>query len=383
MNKGKTNNPDSESFDSHGEDTSAYTLDDNTLALHHSFVLSDLNVIYHEILEKVENLSDPHLIIDLSDLKEIDSAGVAGLNHLRAQLKILGKEVHFTGGNRSIKEKMDLFTYSPEEEQKKKGKVSFFETIGEQILHFYQAYFLAYLKLAADVIIWSATDVFKSHMHRKGEFYNQAVRIGVNAVFIICLLSFIIGLVIALQSAEQLRNFGANIYIVDLIVISMMREMGPLITAILVAGRSGSAIAAEIATMKVTSELDAIRTMALNPIRFVIVPKMHGSIATMPFLTILADVMGILGGMLIAFLYLGISPEVFINRMGETLYNRDILIGIFKSLVFATLIVLTGSFFGLSVKEGAEGVGKVTTIAVVVSISIVIVADSIIGLIFY
>ncbi len=135
--------------------------------------------------------------------------------------------------------------------------------------------------------------------------------------------------------------------------------------------------------MKVTSELDAIKTMALNPIRFTIVPKMQASVVTMPFLTILANVMGILGGMLIAYLYLDIGPTVFINRMEESLYNRDIMIGILKSVTFAILIVLTGSFFGLSVKEGAEGVGKVTTQAVVIAISIVIIADSIIGIIFY
>jgi phospholipid/cholesterol/gamma-HCH transport system permease protein len=209
------------------------------------------------------------------------------------------------------------------------------------------------------------------------------VHIGVNAVYIVGAMSFIIGLVLALQSAAQLRNFGANIFIVDLTVIAMMREMGPLITAILVAGRSGSSIAAEVATMKVTSELDALKTMALNPIRFVIIPKMYGSFVTMPFLTIIADVLGILGGMLIAYFYLDITPVVFINRMGESLYNRDILIGIFKSLIFAGLIVLTGSFFGLRVTEGAEGVGKVTTLAVVVAIALVIVADSILGLIFY
>jgi phospholipid/cholesterol/gamma-HCH transport system permease protein len=163
----------------------------------------------------------------------------------------------------------------------------------------------------------------------------------------------------------------------------MIREMGPLITAILVAGRSGSAIAAEIATMKVTSELDALTTMALNPIRFVIVPKMYGAVVTMPFLTILANVMGIFGGMIVAYYYLDLAPEVFYNRMADSLYIKDIMTGFIKSLVFAILIVLTGSYYGFNVEEGAEGVGKVTTLAVVVSISLVIVADSILGLIFY
>jgi len=159
--------------------------------------------------------------------------------------------------------------------------------------------------------------------------------------------------------------------------------MGPLITAIMVAGRSGSSIAAEIATMKVTSETDALKTMGMNPVRFVIVPKMYAGFLTMPFLTILADLMGILGGLLIASSYLDISPVVFINRMQESLLLKDIITGILKSLVFSYLIVLTGSYYGFRVQKGAAGVGKVTTNAVVVAISMVIVADSIIGLLIY
>ncbi len=360
-----------------------YNVQDNTLYIKGSLLLADLDKLIPELEVILKSIPDSPIVINLDDLKKIDSTGVAALYHLKDQLNKNKKEVRIVGGGSSIRKKLDLFSLHEPASSNKVKKVSFFEWVGDEVSNFFSDYIAAYFILASNVIFWSVTDVFKHKAHRKGEFYNQAVLIGVNAVYIVATLSFIIGLVIALQSAAQLRNFGANIFIVDLTVISMMREMGPLITAILVAGRSGSAIAAEIATMKVTSELDALKTMALNPIRFVIVPKMHGSIVTMPFLTILADVMGILGGMLIAFLYLDIGPEVFFNRMGESLYNRDILIGILKSLIFATLIVLTGSFFGLRVKEGAEGVGKVTTVAVVVAISVVIVADSIIGLIFY
>jgi phospholipid/cholesterol/gamma-HCH transport system permease protein len=365
------------------ESDTGIIVEKDTLYLKNSLLIGDLELWIPAVQAEIKKNPNTIITINLDNLTKIDSAGVAALFYLKSTLSTSNKDVQISGGNQSIRKKLDLFSYHKSPTTKKKEKTTIFEWIGDRFINFYFQYIASYFTLAADVIFWSITDIFKSKTHRKGEFYNQAVHIGVNAVFIVCILSFIIGLVIALQSAAQLRNFGANIFIVDLIVISMMREMGPLITAILVAGRSGSAIAAEIATMKVTSELDAIKTMALNPIRFVVVPKMHGSIVTMPFLTILADAMGILGGMLIAYLYLDIGPSVFINRMGETIYNRDILIGILKSLIFAVLIVLTGSYFGLSVKEGAEGVGKVTTLAVVVAISIVIVADSIIGLIFY
>ncbi len=333
--------------------------------------------------EQLKNYTHESLAINLEEVNEIDSIGVTALHYLKDLLSERGITVEFSGGKDHVKKKLDIFSFQKLDHVRKGKTAPLFEYIGESALGFIREYVVQFTILMANVVFWTFTDIFRPKAHRKGEFYNQAVLIGVNAVWIVAFMTFIIGLVLTLQSAAQLRNLGANIFIVDLTVIAMMREMGPLITAILVAGRSGSAIAAEVATMKVTSELDALKTMALHPVRFVVIPKMHGSIITLPFLTIIGDVMGILGGMLIAFIYLDISPQVFINRMGESLYNRDIMIGVFKSIVFAFIIVLTGSFFGLKVKEGAEGVGKVTTIAVVVAISLVIFADSIMGLLFY
>lgn len=356
---------------------------ENTLIPKKVLVLSNAEDFLKDVTAALKTFDRDELKIDLDQLEKIDSVGVAALNLLEKQMVGRGKKVQKTGGKDAIRRKIELFSLERSDKEKKEKKTGFFEATGETFERFLNQYAKRFLFLTANVLYWSVTDIFKSKSQRRGEFFNQSVLIGVNAVWIVAAMAFIIGLVLALQSAAQLRNFGANIYIVDLIVIAMMSEMGPLITAILVAGRSGSSIAAEIATMKVTSELDALKTMGLNPVRFTIVPKMHGSIVTIPFLTILADLMGILGGIVIAWLYLDITPQVFINRMVETLNNKDIVTGIIKSLVFAFIIVLTGSFYGLNVKQGAEGVGKVTTSAVVVSISLVFIADSIMGLIFY
>jgi len=163
----------------------------------------------------------------------------------------------------------------------------------------------------------------------------------------------------------------------------MTREMGPLITAIMIAGRSGSAIASEIGTMVITEEIDALTSMALNPVRYVVVPKMHASIFTLPFLTILADFMGILGGMIVSYFYLDLSLMTFYNRMATVLFSKDIFTGTYKSIIFAILIVQTGSYYGFHAKGGSEAVGRYTTAAVVTSIFLVILADSILGLIFY
>lgn len=327
------------------------------------------------------------LILSLDGIELLDSGGVTAIHYVRDKLAESGVEVQITGGDQHIRKKLEIFSFkSGEEENAEIGlirKPGYFEKLGKTTADVFHQYVTSFFQLSSEISYWSVLGLFTKRSYRKGEVVNQAVQMGVNAVLVVGMMAFIIGLVLALQSAAQLRSFGANIYIVDLTVIAMMSEMGPLITAIMVAGRSGSSIAAEIATMKVTSETDALKTMGLDPVRYVVVPKMYGGLMTMPFLTILADVLGIIGGMLIALTYLDISPMVFLNRMGEVLYMKDIIFGVVKSLVFSYLIVISGSYFGFSANKVDAAVGSVTTRAVVFSIALVIFADSIMGLFFY
>lgn len=321
--------------------------------------------------------------IDLFGVEETDSSGVLALHLIRQKAVAHNIQLDIIGATEEVASKLDLFRPVKNKTYKPKKEAPFIYSIGDKASAFLSEYIATFFFLVSDILYWTVRDLFNKKQRRKGEFVNQAVSIGVNALPIVASMAFIIGLVLALQSSSQLRNFGANIYIVDLTVIAMMAEMGPLITAILVAGRSGSAIAAEIATMKVTSEIDALKTMGLNPLRFVVIPKIYGSLITLPFLTILASMAGIAGGALAAYLYLDITPEIFFNRMPEALYQKDILTGLIKSIVFALIIVITGTFFGFKVKEGAEGVGQSTTSSVVAAITLVIIADSILGLMFY
>jgi phospholipid/cholesterol/gamma-HCH transport system permease protein len=203
-----------------------FKIEQGTLYLKNSLLLADLNRWIPALQEYLKNMQDPITEINLDGLKKIDSAGVAAINQLKDGLTKNSKDVKITGGSPSIRKKFGLFSFQEPTAPSEKMRMSFFEYTAEFFLSFYRDYLVKYFTLAADVLYWSVTDIFKSRTHRKGEFYNQAVLIGVNAVYIICMLSFIIGLVIALQSAAQLRNFGANIYIVDLIVISMMRRWG-------------------------------------------------------------------------------------------------------------------------------------------------------------
>lgn len=325
----------------------------------------------------------PLVKINLDELEDIDSAGVTTLYYLKRQVGKNGVAIEFTGGSKSIRTKLDLFKPMDADADSLPKRQGLLEIVGTRVHNFFSSYLYGFLVLAADISYWSISDLFRRKTSRKGEFTQQSILIGVNAVFIIMFMAFVIGLVIALQSSYQLRSFGANIYIVDLTVIGMMSQMGPLIAAILVAGRSGSAIAAEIATMQVTSELDALKTMGLNPIRFVVVPKLYACLFVMPFLIIISNIAGILGGAFTAFTFLDITPEIFIQRMGLVIRSFDLVTGFVKSQAYASLIVLTGSYYGLQAVRGAEGVGKATTTAVVVAISLVIIADGIIGLLFY
>ena len=361
----------------------SYFFEGEILYLKNRLEVHEAGSLVKAILDELAGYSFQTLQINLDFLEEVDSTGVVAIQYIKHKLEEKGLNVYITGGSEAVRESLDTFSLKKGRSKKAAQKSSFFVTLGEQAYSVYNNYIKKFFELTADVFYWSFHDLFDHSARRRGESVNQAVLIGVNAVLIVGAMAFIIGMVLALQSASQLRNFGADVYIVDLTVLAMMGEMGPLITAILIAGRSGSSIAAEIATMKVTSELDALKTMGLNPVRFVVVPKLYGCLLTIPFLTILANVLGIAGGMLTAFLYLDITPEIFINRMEESLFLKDIIVSIIKSLVFGTLIVLTGSFYGFRVERGAEGVGKVTTLAVVLSLSLVIIADSIMGLVFY
>jgi phospholipid/cholesterol/gamma-HCH transport system permease protein len=362
----------------------SYRLENGVLYLIDSLTIADIDNDQNALLTNLYNYPDDKLQIDLNSLTLIDSAGVAFLQHIVQVFEKEKREVELINIPVKIETIIETFSATLPQGTSEPKQKNIFEKIGDHVYHFMNVIFRNYMYLLADLSYWSLVDLTKGKKaHRKGEVINQAVLIGVNAVPIIGLISLLIGLVLALQSAAQLRQFGANIFMVDLIVIAMTREMGPLITAIMIAGRSGSAIASEVGTMVITEEVDAIKSMALDPVRYTIVPKMHASIFTIPFLTILADFMGILGGMIVSYFYLDLSVMTFYNRMSTVLFSKDIFIGTFKSIIFAILIVQTGSYYGFNVKGGSEAVGRYTTAAVVTSIFLVILADSILGLIFY
>ena len=324
--------------------------------------------------------------IDLSGVEVLDSAGVIFIEGLVSRIRennpaLLEKASEELLRNYSdqIGYSLKIFSQKDLPETVEKEKTGFFERLGELYFELRDAIY-ELLVLAADVFYWAIVGLYKKRGARKGSLIQQSVLIGVDAVPIIFTLSFVIGLIISLQSAAQLRLLGANIFIADLMSIAMVRELGPLITAIIISGRSGSSIASEIATMKVTEELDALKMMAINPIRYVVVPKFYAITICMPLLVLISMLVGIVGGIIISVVYLNLSFSAFYTQMLNALFFKDLAISLIKSTCFAWAIVIIGSFYGFRVEGGAEGVGRVTTLSVVTSIFAVIFIDVIFSL---
>jgi phospholipid/cholesterol/gamma-HCH transport system permease protein len=215
------------------------------------------------------------------------------------------------------------------------------------------------------------------------EAIRQMTAIGVAALPMIAIMAICAGMILALQGAAELRRFGALRYVIDLVAVGFTRELGPLLTAIVVSGRSGSAFSAEIGTMVVMSEIDALRTMALDPIEFVLAPKYLAAIIMVPCLTIMCTVFGILAGAGFMYLSTRMTLGIFVRYVFESILLRDVLGGLIKSLAFATIIVNVGCMEGFKVRGGPEAVGRSTTSAVVRSTFLVILADLFFTAVFY
>ena len=211
----------------------------------------------------------------------------------------------------------------------------------------------------------------------------QMLQIGVDALPMVSLMAICSGFILALQGASELRRFGALHYVIDLVAVGFTRELGPLLTAIAVSGRSGSAFAAEIGTMKVTEELDALRVMALEPVEFLLAPKYLAALISVPCLSVICNVCGILAGGLFMFFSTRLMPSLYLRSVLTSIELHDVITGLIKSVVFATIIAHVGCLEGFRVRGGPDSVGRSTTSAVVKSTFLVIVADAVFTAIFY
>ncbi len=245
---------------------------------------------------------------------------------------------------------------------------------------------LAYLGGLAELVGISFAALVFSPLKRARSFQravHQAMVVGVRAIPIVTLITFFVGVIIALQGAYGLQRLGAMQLVAGLVAISITRELGPLVAAIVVIGRSGSAFAAEIGTMRVTEELDALKTMALDPVAFLVTPKLVAMVVMMPCLAMWSDLMGVTGGALFGVTGAGFTLGGYFIATREALALRDITTGLAKSLVFGIVITAVGCYEGFSTGAGAEAVGRSTTSAVVISILLVVLIDLTFTYLFY
>ncbi len=258
-----------------------------------------------------------------------------------------------------------------------KNMNSLFFNLGKRTKSF--LYFLGGLThLSIETFFWTFQPPLK-----KERVFAQSKKIGVDSLTIISLVALFIGVILALQTAVQMQRLGSEMYIASIVALSVLRELGPVITALVVAGRVGASITAEIATMKVTEQIDALQTLAVNPVQYLVVPRFLALIFMLPVLTLYADIIGIFGGYIICVNKLNIASSMYLNITFDSVLLKDLFTGLIKSVFFGMIIALVACYEGFNVEGGAEGVGKVTRNSVVTAFLMIIAADCLFTALFY
>jgi phospholipid/cholesterol/gamma-HCH transport system permease protein len=339
--------------------------------------------IWKKAVRILEQASPRQIVIDASGINYCDGSGIALFVRLRQLQEKTGGKFEVRSLASEFQQLLDLFP--PKEFQEptleKPKEISLPEEVGRTTVDFWQD-IRSNISFIGETGVALVHAVFNPWQIRWKDVFSVAEKIGVNAFSIIALINFIIGLVLAYQSAIPAKRYGGEIFVADLLVLSIFRELGPLMTAIMVNGRTSSAFAAELGTMEVNEEIDALTTMGLDPVRFLVVPKVIAAIFMIPILTVFGDFFGLIGGGVVM-VSLGFPVVTYVNEMINAATYVDLLGGLFKSLFFAIIIAGVGCFEGLRTKTGAAGVGESTTSAVVRGIVLIILLDGIFGVIFF
>jgi phospholipid/cholesterol/gamma-HCH transport system permease protein len=323
--------------------------------------------------------------IDLSRVEALDTAGAWLLVALERRLAAEGREVRLAGVSPAQAALIETVRQNlPEpvaEAPGGRGLVAWFDRVGRQTAAGFGV-FVEILSFMGLVIVRQGSTLFRPRRWRFISLVYHMQEAGLNAVPIVALMSFLIGIVLAFQGSSQLRQFGAEVFVVDLIAISLLRELGILLTAIIVAGRSASAFTAAIGSMKLNEEIDAMRTLGLDPVEVLVLPRVLALVFMLPILGLVADLAGLIGGALMSWVELGISPGMFRTRLVENTDVQHFLVGIAKAPFFAVIIGIIGCYQGLKVESSAESLGGRTSKSVVMAIFMVIVVDALFSIFF-
>jgi phospholipid/cholesterol/gamma-HCH transport system permease protein len=340
--------------------------------------------LWRELETRLRQSPAPSLQVDASGVEYCDGAGLALLHYLSmGGMSPPGSKATVTGLRPEF---MALFQrFTAEDYQKSRSQPPVRSPVTEELGKAACAVandFKAEVAFVGEVATGLAANFAHPKAMRWGEVWRVFEQAGANALPIISLISLLVGLIIAFEAAAPFAMFGAQIFIANMLGIIMARELGGLMTAILLAGRSGSAFAAELGTMKVNEELNALETMGLDPVRFLVVQRVLAGILLTPLLTVYSIFVSLLGGALVL-MGMGYSLSTIYNQMAQTLHYTDILIGVGKGIIFGALIAGVGCLRGLQTKQGPSAVGESTTRAVVTGILLVIIADAIVAVLLY
>lgn len=323
--------------------------------------------------------------LDLEDVDYFDSGGGAVLLGFREHLSQAGAQLIVSKATPEIEGFLALVdeeALSSPAERKPPPRKHLATRVGDGTLNVLSDA-RQLIAFTGEVIIGLRVALTHPKQIRWRETWLYMERSGIDGLPIVSLISFLMGLITAFQASVQLTQFGADIYVANLVGLSIVRELGPLMTAIIAAGRSGAAFAAEIGTMKVSEEIDALTTMGLDRTRFLVTPKVLALLLMLPCLTLYADFVGILGGMTVGVAGLGLPVQVYVRQTVNSMAAWDIISGLIKSVAFALLISGVGCLRGLQASTGAESVGRITTSAIVAGIFLIIVADAIFTVVFH
>lgn len=355
-------------------------IENHRVLLEGDWTIKNVPTIEDEIKKTLKTQNGQFIEINGSEITHLDTSGAYLIHKLSEQLSGDNnalKLVSFSEDHSTliafIDQRFKNYQSQPEASEK---KTTLLEKIGKRT---YQSCngVLSFLSFMGEIFFVFLGKLKTPWKLRWKTLWANVETGGLQALFIIGLLNFLVGLVIAYQGGALLKSYGANIFIVELISISMLRELAPLMTAIIVAGRTGSAFAAQIGTMMVNEEVDALRTIGINPLDQLVLPKIIALMIALPFLTIFADILSVFGGMVLAQYYLDIPFSVFIDRIPQVMTINTFLVGVAKTPLFAIIIALTGCYQGFKVKGGADSVGRQTTVSVVQSIFLVIICDAV------
>ena len=345
--------------------------------------MSSTGSIWREAIRILEQHAVSRIIVDASGITYCDGAGISLLLEMRRRQHERSGILDIKGFPETYQHLLDMFRQADAAKvgKTKPEKSGFLEEVGRATVQIWED-IRAQISFIGELFMALAYAVLHPRKTRWKDALLIMEKTGVNALPIIAAIGFLLGLILAFQSAIPLRKFGADIFMVNLVAISLFRELGPLITAIILAGRSGSAFAAELGTMKVNEEIDALKTMGLDPVRFLVVTRVVAAVLVMPLLTIFANLFGLCGAAVVT-LSLGYPFITFVNQVLSAVHTHDLVGGLFKTLVFGMLVAGIGCLRGLQTRTGATAVGDSTTSAVVSGIILIVIADGMFAVIFY